>query len=58
MEYAVKGETRDGRITILARGFASYEDAEDHPVKMSDWKRVWIEVLDHSNSAAPIGVRL
>jgi hypothetical protein len=43
MEYAVKAETRDGEITILRRGFVSYEDAEDHPVKMSDWKRVWIE---------------
>jgi hypothetical protein len=43
MEYVVKAETRDGRITILARGFDSYEDAEDHPVKMSSWKRVWIE---------------
>ena len=37
MEYAVKGETRDGRIVILACGFDSYQDAEDHPVKMSDW---------------------
>jgi hypothetical protein len=45
MEYAVKAETRDGRITILKRGFVSYEAAEDHPVKMSDWKRVWIEVI-------------
>jgi hypothetical protein len=45
MEYAVKGETPDGRIMILARGFDSYEDAEDHPVKMSDWKRVWIELV-------------
>jgi hypothetical protein len=45
MEYAVKGETPDGRITILKRGFVSYEAAEDHPVKMSDWKRVWIEVI-------------
>jgi len=36
---------RDGRIAILKRGFVSYEAAEDHPVKMSDWKRVWIEAL-------------
>ena len=45
MEYAVKGETLDGRITILRRGFVSYEAAEDHPVKMSDWKRVWVEEI-------------
>jgi hypothetical protein len=49
MEYAVKAETRDGEITILKRGFVSYEAAEDHPVKMSDWRRVWIEVIDSSN---------
>ena len=50
MEYAVKGETRDGRIMILKRGFVTYEAAEDHPVKMSDWRRVWIEVVETSNS--------
>jgi hypothetical protein len=50
MEYVVKGETPDGRITLLKRGFVSYEAAEDHPVKMSDWRRVWIKVLDPSNS--------
>jgi hypothetical protein len=52
MEYAVKAEARDGEITILKRGFVSYEDAEDHPVKMSDWRRVWIEVIDSSNPDA------
>src|SRR5689334_22845036 len=40
MEYAVNGETRDGRITIVKRGFASHEEAEDHPIRMSRWKRV------------------
>jgi hypothetical protein len=50
MEYAVKGESRDGRITTLKRGFVSYEAAEDHPVRMSDWKRVWIEVVGVSNT--------
>jgi hypothetical protein len=49
MEYAVKAEIRDGEITILKRGFVSYEAAEDHPVKMSDWRRVWIEAIDSSN---------
>ena len=43
MEYAVKAETRDGRITIIKRGFASQEEAEDHPIRMSRWKRVWVE---------------
>ena len=43
MEFVVKGETREGRIMILKRGFASRETAEDHPIRMSDWKRVWVE---------------
>jgi hypothetical protein len=39
MEYAVKGERRDGRITIVKRGFISRDEAEDHPIRMSRWKR-------------------
>lgn len=42
-EYAVKAETHDGSIMTLRRGFVSREDAEDHPVKASLWKRVWVE---------------
>lgn len=29
----------------LRRGFMSEADAEDHPVQMSLWKRVWIEPI-------------
>lgn len=43
MEYAVKAETHEGKVTILQRGFTSEAQAEDHPVKMSLWKRVWVE---------------
>jgi hypothetical protein len=43
MEFVVKGETREGRVVILKRGFDSWDKAEDHPVRMSDWKRVWVE---------------
>ena len=43
MEYAVKAERHDGRVTIVARGFVSREDAEDYPVRLSNWKRVWVE---------------
>ena len=43
MEYAVKAETHQGKVLILRRGFASQEDAEDHPVRMSHWKQVWVE---------------
>jgi len=42
-EYAVKGETNEGVIVILRRGFASQNEAEDHRVTMSQWRRVWIE---------------
>jgi hypothetical protein len=46
MEYAVKAETHEGKILILQRGFASQEEAEDHPIQMSLWKRVWVEPID------------
>jgi hypothetical protein len=45
-EYAVKAETPDGIVVILRRGFASVNEAEDHRVTMSQWKRVWIERID------------
>jgi hypothetical protein len=32
MEYVLKGETPDGEITIVKRGFGSLEEAEDHPI--------------------------
>lgn len=43
LEYAVKAETREGNVMTLRRGFLSREDAEDHPVEMRLWKRVWVE---------------
>jgi len=46
MEYAVKAETHEGEIKVLRRGFVSQDKAEDHPVKMSLWKRVWVEAID------------
>jgi hypothetical protein len=46
MEYTVKGETRDGRITMLMLGFSSCEEAEDYPIRMSRWKRVWVEEVE------------
>jgi hypothetical protein len=48
MEYVVKGETPEGEITIVKRGFASREEAEDHPIRMSRWKRVWVERMQSS----------
>ena len=43
MEYAVKGERRDGRVMTVKRGFASQEEAEDPRILMSRWKRVWAD---------------
>lgn len=43
LEYAVKAETHEGNTMTLRRGFLSQEAAEDHPVTMSLWKRVWVE---------------
>ena len=51
LEYVVT-ETRDGKIAVLKRGFASKEEAEDHPIRMSDWKRVWVEALQASDADA------
>lgn len=41
MAYAVMGETEDGVLRL--RTYATREEAEDHPVKLSLWNRVWIE---------------
>jgi hypothetical protein len=46
MEYAVKAETNEGNVVILRRGFASTEDAEDHRVTLSQWRRVWVEQIE------------
>lgn len=45
LEYAVKVETHEGNVLTLRRGFASEDDAEDHPVEMRLWKRVWVEPI-------------
>ena len=53
MEYAVKAETNEGNVVILRRGFASTEDAEDHRVKLSQWRRVWVEQIEMRPQASP-----
>jgi hypothetical protein len=50
VEYVVKAETHEGKILILRRGFASEEEAEDYPIQMSLWKRVWVEAIDDEES--------
>ena len=41
--YMVKGETHEGAVLTLRKDFAMHEAAEDHPVTLSLWKRVWVE---------------
>lgn len=45
-EYAVYGETPSGKIIVIHRGFNSVEDAEDYPVILAAWKRVWVGKVD------------
>ncbi|BAQ18337.1 hypothetical protein [Methyloceanibacter caenitepidi] len=42
LRFVVKGETKNGAILTLRR-FKSRDEAEDHPVTMKYWKRVWVE---------------
>ena len=46
MEYAVVAQKHDGNLITLKAGFASREDAEDHPIKLSRWKQVWVQPVD------------
>jgi len=44
--YAVKAKNPQGIVVTLRRGFASKQEAEDHRVTMSQWKRVWVEQVE------------
>ena len=46
MEYAVRAETKEGDVVTLKRGFASRSDAEDYPIHMSLWRRIWVELVE------------
>lgn len=52
-EYVIKAETKLGNVLRLRGGFASREDAEDHPVKLSLWNRVWVEKLPLLDKSTP-----
>ena len=53
MEYGVKAGADEGKVLILKRGFASHEKAEDFPIQMSLWKRVWVEPIGDEAYGAP-----
>ena len=42
-KYQVMAETHEGTTHILRKGFSSEEAALGHPVRLSLWKRVWVE---------------
>ncbi len=44
-EYAVIGEDHAGKRFTIRRGFVSQDAAEDFPIRLADWKCVWIEDL-------------
>lgn len=50
--FVVKAETHEGNILPL-RYFQTLESAESHPVKMSLWKRVWVEEIAMPVPAEP-----
>lgn len=56
VEFAVKCETHEGFLHTLRRGFASRDDAEDYPVRLATWKRVWVEEITPKpvKSAVPV----
>lgn len=51
VEYAVMAETHEGNVMTLRRGFESEDDAQDHPVTASLWKRVWVEPVKRAAKA-------
>ena len=45
VEFAVRAETKTGDVFTLERHFKSREQAEDHRVKGSRYRRVWVEEM-------------
>ena len=45
MMFQVTAETHGGKVMALRKGFATREAALDHPVKASNWAKVWVEEM-------------
>jgi hypothetical protein len=54
MEYAARAETKEGDVVTLKRGFPSLADAEDYPVRLYLWRRVWAEPVAASVAHQPL----
>jgi hypothetical protein len=50
MEYVVRAETKEGDVVTLKRGFQSRSDAEDYPIHLHLWRRVWVEPVEPPRS--------
>jgi hypothetical protein len=46
MEYAVRAETKEGDVVTLKCSFPSRSNAEDHPIRLHLWRRVWVEQVE------------
>jgi hypothetical protein len=53
MEYAVMAESHGGEITKIKDGFVSATAAEQHPIRLADWKRVWVAPINVPAGASP-----
>ena len=51
--YEVRAETFEGNTFTLRGGFLTFEAAEDHPVKLSLWKRVWVRMAPLDTTPPP-----
>jgi hypothetical protein len=56
VRWEVRAETHEGNEFRLRGNFDTREAAEDHPVKLSLWKRVWVQEMGSSSRARLPGV--
>jgi hypothetical protein len=51
--YRVMAEDQEGQTFMLRGGFSSASRAEDHPVRLKHWKRVWVEPYEPKPERQP-----
>lgn len=57
MPYAVKAEDKTGAVITIRSGFRTLDQAEDYPVVMKLYRRVWSEELPEKNPVHKISRR-
>lgn len=58
MTWEVRAETHEGKDVCLRRGFQTHDDAENHPIKLSKWRRVWVQETAVQAVSSPATLRL